>query len=234
MTCVLAVVCEDGVVIGADTQITDSNRGMSYPGQKLHHMGDHAAWGGSGARAVLGDLATIFAEQSGAICEADDIGRALQERTLPVLRHHYENFIPDVPGEKMEGGPSAYVLATGWSESGPWIVEINPSGMVGRYEDIGFHAIGSGAPMAQQAGALLSHFDMVKRSVRHGVVGLVRVIDALRTTSPSVGLEIDVCRITPEGAHHLTEKEIAAARKDVERWRKLEAAALDKLFPGDD
>ena len=53
MTCVLAVVCQDGVVIGADTQITDSDRGMSYPGQKLQHMGEHAAWGGSGARAVL-------------------------------------------------------------------------------------------------------------------------------------------------------------------------------------
>ena len=234
MTCVLTVVCKDGVVIGADTQITDSDRGMSYPGQKLQQMGQHAAWGGSGARAVLGDLEKVFSEQADAICAAEDVGRALQERTLPVLKHHYENFIPDVPGEQLEGGPSAYVLAAGWRDGGPWIVEINPSGMVGRYEDIGFHAIGSGAPMAQQAGALLSHFDMVDRSVRHGVVGIVRVLDALRTTSPSVGLEIDVCAITPEGAHHLTDKEIAAARKDIERWRSLEAKALDDLFPEDD
>ncbi len=33
MTVVVSVVCSDGVVIGADTQITDSDRGMSYPGQ---------------------------------------------------------------------------------------------------------------------------------------------------------------------------------------------------------
>jgi len=149
---------------------------MSYPGQKLHAMGEHAAWGGSGARAVLGDLEKIFEESSAAICESEDIGRALQERTLPVLRHHYENFIPEIPGESMQGTPSAYVLAAGWREAGPWIVEVNPSGMVSRYEDIGFHAIGSGAPMAQRAGALLSHFDMVDRSVRHGVVGLVRTL----------------------------------------------------------
>jgi len=50
MTVVLSVVCHDGVVLGADTQITDTDRGMSYPGQKLHAMGEHAAWGGSGAR----------------------------------------------------------------------------------------------------------------------------------------------------------------------------------------
>ena len=234
MTVVLSVVCQDGVCIGADSQITDSDRGMSYPGQKLHHMGEHAAWGGSGSRAVLGDLEKIFDEQAVAICASEDIGRALQERVLPVLKHHYENFIPDVPGEDLKGGPSAYVLAAGWSPDGPWIVEVNPSGMVSRCEDIGFHAIGSGAPMAQQAGALLSHFDMVDRSVRHGVVGLVRVLDALRTTSPSVGLEIDVAAITADGAHHLTEEEIEAARKDVARWRDLEQKALDDLFPGDD
>jgi proteasome beta subunit len=234
MTVVLSVVCHDGVVIGADTQVTDSDRGMSYPGQKLHAMGEHAAWGGSGARSVLGDLEKIFAESSAAICESEDIGRALQERTLPVLKHHYDNFIPEIPGESMQGTPSAYVLAAGWSDAGPWIVEVNPSGMVSRYEDIGFHAIGSGAPMAQQAGALLSHFDMVDRSVRHGVVGLVRVLDALTRTSPSVGLEIDVCAITAKGSHHLDDKEIERARKDVARWRELEQKALDDLFPGSD
>lgn len=234
MTVVMAVVCEDGVVIGADTQITDPNRGLSYPGQKLHPLGDRGAWGGSGARSVLGDLKKIFEESAEAIHGSEDVGRALQERTLPVLKHHYENFIPDVPGEKMEGGPSAYVLATGWRDDGPWIVEINPSGMVSRYEDIGFHAVGSGAPMAQQAGVLLSHFDMGKRSVRHGVVGVVRVLDALSVTSPSVGLQIDVCSITARGASRLDAKQITAARKDIERWRDLEQKALDDLFPGDD
>lgn len=33
-------------------------------------MGEHAAWAGSGARSVLGDLETIFAEQARTICEA--------------------------------------------------------------------------------------------------------------------------------------------------------------------
>lgn len=233
MTVVVSVVCHDGVVIAADTQITDVNRGMSFPGQKLHPMGEHAAWGGSGALGVIGELKTIFSAEASTICDADDVARALQERCLPVFRHHYENFIAEVPGEKVEGGPSAYVLAAGWRDEGPWIVEINPSGMATHYEDIGFHAIGSGSPMAQQAGVLLSHFDMVDRSVRHGVVGLVRVLDALSVTSPSVGLQIDVATITAEGAHHLSKEEIEAARNDVERWRDGEQKVLDDLFPED-
>jgi hypothetical protein len=86
MTVVLAIRCDDGLVMGADTQITDSDRGMSYPARKLHLLGEHAAWGGSGARAVLGDLVDDFDDAAGTIVEAPDISRALQDRILPVLR----------------------------------------------------------------------------------------------------------------------------------------------------
>lgn len=230
MTVVLAIVCRDGVVIGADSQITESDRGLSFPAQKLHPLGSCAAWGGSGARGVLNDLRPILAESATAILEAPDIGDELQERALPVLRKHYENYIPDVPGEGSGGGVAAYLLAAGYSQGGPWIVEINPNGLIGRYEDVGFHAIGSGAPMAQQAGALLAHFRMTARPVEYGVVGVVRVLEALERTSPSVGRPFSVASIREEGAHHLDDKEIAKALKDAQRWRDLEQEALDRLF----
>src|SRR3546814_17215069 len=88
----------------------------------------------------------------------------------PIMKYHYENFIPDLPGESVAGTPSAYVLAVGYSGDEPWIVEINPHAMVGRYEDIGFPAIGSGAAMAQQAGPPLPHFRLLARSLAHGLV----------------------------------------------------------------
>ncbi|MEU4566973.1 proteasome protein [Micromonospora sp. NPDC023956] len=230
MTVVLAIVCRDGVVIGADSQITESDRGLSFPAQKLHPLGSRAAWGGSGARGVLNDLRPILQDSATAILEAPDIGDELQERVLPILKKHYENYIPDVPGEGSGGGVSAYLLAAGYRQDGPWIVEINPNGLIGRYEDVGFHAIGSGAPMAQQAGALLSHFRMITRPVEYGVVGVVRVLEALERTSPSVGRPFSVACIREEGAHHLDDKEIAKALKDAQRWRDLEQEALDRLF----
>ncbi|HUG99069.1 MAG TPA: proteasome protein [Gammaproteobacteria bacterium] len=230
MTVVLSIMCADGVVIAADSQITDSNRGMSFPGQKLHHLGDHAAWGGSGARGVLTDIEKALDAAAEEVLAADEVSHALQELALPILRRHYDMFISDIPGEDTQGTPSAYLLAAGYSKGEPFIVEINPNGMVSRYEDIGFHAIGSGAPQAQQAGALLAHFRMVERPVDYGVLGAVRVIEALSVTSPSVGLEIDVARITPEGAHHLEEEEIDAVREDVKRWIKAEHELLDGLL----
>ena len=71
-----------------------------------------------------------------------------QEQILPILGHHYNTFIPDGPGEEGGGTPAASVMAAGWRDGEPWIIEITPSGMIGHYADIGFHAIGSGAAMA--------------------------------------------------------------------------------------
>ena len=48
MTVVLALRCADGLVLAADSQITEPDRGLSYPAQKLHGLGRRAAWAGSG------------------------------------------------------------------------------------------------------------------------------------------------------------------------------------------
>ncbi len=233
MTVVLALRCEDGLVIASDSQITESDRGMSYPARKLHALGDHAAWGGSGARSVLHDLEVLFEAESEEIVGARDVGRAIQERVVPVLRHHYDLFIPEVPGEAVEGTPAAYVLAAGYSHDDPFIVKVDPTGLVGRYEEVGFHAIGSGAPMAQQAGALLGHFQMGERDVDYGVLAVVRVLDALAVSQPMVGGPLSIARITPDGADHLDDDRIDAVREHVIRWEEADQAALDSLFDGD-
>jgi len=233
VTVVLAVRCEDGLVLASDSQITESDRGMSYLSRKLHPLGDHAAWGGSGARAVLHDLEVQFTAQADEIVGARDVGRALQERVVPVLRYHYDNFIPEIPGETVEGTPSAYVLTAGYSHDEPFIIKVDPSGLVGRYEEVGFHAIGSGAPMAQQAGALLGHFRMADRDVDYGVLAVVRVLDALAISQPQVGGPLNVSRITPEGARLLEDDEVADVRRHVERWEDADRTTLDNLFDGD-
>jgi proteasome beta subunit len=233
MTVVLALRCADGVVLGSDSQITDSARGLSYPAQKLHPFGDAAAWGGSGSRAVLFDLEQMFDGCAAAVLGSENIGHAVQERVVPVLRRHYEQFVEQVPGEKQSGAtPATYVLVAGYAEERPFIVDIDPHGLIGRYEEVGFHAVGSGAAMAQQAGALLAHFRMTERDVDYGVVAVVRILDTLGITSPSIGGPKDVYRITAEGATALSEEDIDRVRKRVARWSELESKALDELFDG--
>lgn len=230
MTVVLALRCADGIVLGSDSQITDPGRGLSYPAQKLHRLGDHAAWGGSGSRAVLYDLEELFHAEPDAVVEAQDVGRALQARVLPIFKHHYENFISDVPEAKPGATPATFVLAAGYAGGKPFIVDIDPHGLIGHYEETGFQAVGSGAPMAQQAYALLANFQMSKRGVDYGVVAALRVLDALDASSPSVGAPMDICRITSEKAHHLSPEEVDAVRGQVARWLELEERAADELF----
>jgi proteasome beta subunit len=231
MTVVLALRCQDGVVLAADSQITDGARGLSYPSQKLHPFGATAAWGGSGSRAVLLELESIFVESAASVLGAANVGRAVQEQVLPLLRHHYDSFIETVPGEKSSGAtPATYVLTAGYTTDGrPFIVDIDPHGLIGRYEEVGFHAIGSGAAMAQQAGALLAHFEMTERDVDHGVLAAVRVLDTLRITSPSVGGPVDVYRMTVDGAVALSAEDIEAVRARVKVWEELENDLLDRL-----
>lgn len=216
--------------MASDSQITDPVRGLSYPAQKLHPLGHHAAWGGSGSRAVLHDLERVFSAEADAIVEAPDVGRALQARVLPVLEHHYSTFISDVPGGGAGATPSTYVLAAGYAGGQPFIVDVDPHGLIGHHEVTGFQAVGSGAPMAQQAHALLAHFGMSQRGVNHGVVAALRVLDALDQSSPSVGGPMDICRITPDGAQHFDEEAVAEVRRSVCRWVELEQRALDDLF----
>src|SRR5690606_29608230 len=102
------------------------DRGMSYPARKLHLLDDRAAWGGSGARAVLTDTKAAFDESAASLLEAPDVGREMQELVRPILQHHYDTFIEDVPGEELAGTPSTYLLAAGYSGDDPWIVEVNP------------------------------------------------------------------------------------------------------------
>ena len=230
MTVVLALRCADGIVMASDSQITDGGRGLTYPAQKLHPLGKHAAWGGSGSRAVLYDLEQIFNSEAESVVEARDIGHSLQARVLPVFKHHYENYIEHVPAQKSAGTPATYVLAAGYAGDVPFIIDLDPNGLIGHHEETGFQAVGSGAAMAQQAHALLAHFRMTERDVDHGVVAALRVLDALDASSPSVGGPMDICRITPDGAKHLNPDEVDKVRGQIDRWVELEQKALDQLF----
>jgi proteasome beta subunit len=230
MTVVLAIKCANGIVLASDSQITDPGRGLSYPAQKLHPLGSHAAWGGSGSRAVLYDIEQILRDEGDAIMEARNIGHALQAKALPVFRHHYAEFIEQVPGEEKAGTPATYLLAAGYVGETPFIIDVDPNGLLGHHEETGFQAIGSGAPMAQQAHALLAHIRMTDRDLDHGAVAALRVLDALDASSPSVGGPMDICRLTPDGADHLSPDEVDAVRADVSRWVQLEQDALDRLF----
>ena len=237
MTVVLALRCADGVVLGSDSQITDSARGLSYPAQKLHPFGDT---GGVGWQRLAGGAVRPRAavrraaprpcsarRTSGTPCRSGSC-RCCAATTTSSSR--------EVPGEKQSGRharpPTCW--SPGTPAGSPFIVDIDPHGLIGRYEEVGFHAVGSGSAMAQQAGALLAHFRMTERDVDYGVVAAVRVLDTLRDHLTE---HRRPDRRLPDhrrgGAHALSEKDIARVRKQVERWAELERRRSTSSSPAE-
>ena len=84
--------------------------------------------------------------------------------------------------------------------------------------------------MAQQAGSLLSHFILEKRSVDSGCAAVLRVLQALDQSSSSVGEPFSLCRIDADGAYHLSDKEIDKVAEVVRRWEKAERAVIADIF----
>jgi proteasome beta subunit len=58
----------------------------------------------------------------------------------------------------------------------------------------------------------------------------VRVLDALKLTSPSVGGPLDLYVITPDGVEHRGDDDLGSVRDDVVRWTEHEQRVLDELF----
>ena len=113
--------------MASDSQITDGGR-VELPCAEAAPPRLARRVGRLGSRAVLYDVEQIFNAEADTVVEAKDIGHALQERLLPVFKHHYANFIQDVPGQKSAGTPATYVLAAGYSGDVPFIVDLLQTG----------------------------------------------------------------------------------------------------------
>jgi proteasome beta subunit len=68
--------------------------------------------------------------------------------------------------------------------------------------------------------------------VEYGVLAVVRVLDALKTSQPMVGGPLNIVRITSEGAHHLDDDEVEEVRSHVTRWQEADMETLDSILPG--
>lgn len=65
------------------------------------------------------------------------------------------------------------------------------------------------------------------------MLAVVRVLEALRVSQPTVGGPLDLFRIVPGGARRLDDDESDGLREQVDRWEEAEQRALDALFDGD-
>lgn len=165
-TVIIALKFNGGVVIAADSQVTDPTAGVRWPVRKLRQINGHPIVVGlSGSMGSADRMWTALEEfrfRQNTFDSRDRVRNAVDGCLGPEFRRISE--MPVIQHvhlwEVSVGGLAAY-----WAADVPHIVEIEPNGELYFHEH--FHAIGSGAQTAYAiwrtlGGALLAELDEPK------------------------------------------------------------------------
>jgi proteasome beta subunit len=233
MTVVLAVRCADGVVLGSDSQGTDTSGGniavaTRITVQKLFPLGTHIAWGATGGTGIT--------QRFQHFCTTVD--QTQLDRPIEDLRATLRGFQSDlqravqqeiIPG--FQEIPQLGVLLAGFSGGRPWILELTPGGEDTEYPD--YYAVGSGGVFARQAMASVAHYDLPNRNLSEAQVIVWRALDAcIEAAAWGLGRPIWLYSITADGASSLPEDEWRAVGDSVNAWKEAERESLIGLGLG--
>lgn len=198
---------------------------------KIFRLTSRAVWGGAGSGQVIQDLNKEVATLESALEASPDMRTSMMSIVKPTLSRHYNDYLQPPRGVQ-SSAPVSTFLSCGIDPKGePWILEIEYNCQATHYEELGFHAIGSGAPFAQLANALLSHFEVRDRPLEHGKLVAHRVMDiAINTSAYGIGGPIQMWTVDSAGVHQLSSDELAAVRTGVGLWQSLEAETLNQVF----
>ncbi len=144
MTLILAAKCEDGPLMAADSQGTESAGGgiaMKTPTVKIHKLTDQIIWGGSGSIGVIQDadvaLGRMVASQDAYTLNSqpyDTIKWTLRNAVAVPMNNAYQSYI-QVPGMPYNPPLTTFLFCgvTG-SPAEPWILEVSVNGTAERYD----------------------------------------------------------------------------------------------------
>jgi 20S proteasome alpha/beta subunit len=230
MTIVIALRCNDGVVMTSDSQATEPNAGIRFSVPKVFQLSSRAVWGGTGDSQTISDIDQALQPFRPQIEGGADLTQLLPMVIRPVLQRRYANFI-QAPNTQLTT-PATGTLACGYDPTnGGWIVEVDHNCVSSNYGPRGFHAVGSAAGFALLGNALLAHFRPAERPLSQGRLIAYRVIDAaIQTAMAGVGGNIQMWYVDANGVHQADENEIAEIQGLVGGWQDEEGKLLDRTF----
>src|ERR1700733_14475212 len=100
MTIVIALSCNDGVVMASDSQASEMNSGIRFNTQKVFPLTDRAVWGGAGESQTISYIDEALQARGPQIAASTDLVRDLPQIIRPVLAQRYANFLqaPNMQG----------------------------------------------------------------------------------------------------------------------------------------
>jgi hypothetical protein len=230
--------------MGADSQASETAGGgvaMKMTTLKIRPLTNQIIWAGSGHVGCLQDieanLSTLVKNRSEGGMNSKtcvQLKGALVGAVNEAQKQTYQGHL-DPPGQ-YPSSPGTSVLfcgMTGAAATGvPWILEVSANGTGQRYEDFGFHAIGTGGDMARLAHATLLHYNLRERPIQHGKVVVYRMMEAVLTSIETVGPPIRMWAQAGKTFKELGEEEMKNLRDTVGAWKQIERESLDETLTG--
>ena len=232
MTLIVALACNNGIVMGSDSASTDPITGTKQPVIKIQQLkGSPILFGGAGDVGLIQKLVdavngVTFPKNA----KFSSVRRLIRHACLPDIRDaattHVRHLLPgyDIP-------PTAVLLFACIHNKYPYILEIEADGRDTVYdENLGsFHAIGSGKALAQ---AIMRPHLTRERDLALGKILAYRILeDSIELAATGLAKPIHLYTLTLEGVFtELEDYELRRLNSQCELWRELEREVLDKLL----
>jgi 20S proteasome alpha/beta subunit len=234
VTLIVAIGCSDGVVLAADSAVSDAELGIKQPGEKLRRIGEHPILFG-----FSGDVGLLQKVE-------ENLQKYKPKSTLKQLRAHIKGLVCEelqasakwhvpYPHSVFEKPPPAIFLFAGVLDGRPWILEIERDGRDTVYgDDLGnFAAIGSGKPWAQ---AIFRPHLYTPRSLGVAQVMAYRVLDdSIALAAGWLASPIHIHTLDSAGDFNKLPPDDKNLSKICDMWREIERESLGKALapPGE-
>ena len=234
MTLVIALVCEDGIVMASDGQATFPGLGGGTKGpmeNKICSIHNLFLMGSSGETGFIERVqhGLMKAQSNYFVKPPMDLRRNLV-KTINPLQHEAKAQLVSFPSVlNPEIPPHGGFLFAGVRDGAPWIIEIDPHGRDGFQDQFGFAAIGSGDQFAR---AILQQYVSAARpTVEEGkIFSWAAVSDAIEIAAYGLGHPISLWEIKKDDPpRKLPKGEVDSIRDATRVWRELQRESLRDL-----
>lgn len=232
LTLIIAIGCEDGVVVAADSAATDVEARTKQPIEKVKPIaGQPILYGGSGDVGLLQKVdEELHSLDLKATKTIRQIRHKIGESLYPVYMENSKFHVP-FPQFPYNVPPFLVLLFAGMHERRPWILEIERDNRDTLYDGAfgDFLAIGGGKDLAQ---AIFRPHLHNQRKLLAGMVQAYRVVDdSIALAASGLAGPVRMHTISSDGIVKEVDQENLRGLQDTcEEWRRIERESLGKAL----
>ena len=228
-TVIIALRYADGIVIGADSQASDTNANVRWPVRKLHQVKSWPLVLGFAGSLGISDKALTDIESFGwkttTFGKFERVRRAIEGKVQPHYVTIRANMVPSQLYAHVIGSLGMLGLVACGAGDGPQILELEASGDTCTHDY--FHAIGSGAQTAYAVWRTIGGRDLATLDERRALHVTLRILETCVDVEMSgVSGPFSIFVVSPLKTRTVSNSELDPHKQMIHEWRRRELSLL--------